>query len=459
MKLKISVPQYCINEVEWVVKVLFYESLGLEYELIEHDQECFYVEYEGKFLKLADVFFNQASRAWLKNSSLPTMPLQTWDAKKTELNILILDELIPVIYGIPEVEISESSIRVGIDIIGSSFFMLSRYEELVLKTEDKHERFPASASVAYMAGFLERPIINEYIEILWASISHLWPKLERKKRSFRNLVTCDVDYPFDTATKSFFKTFLRVGARVIRDRNYRLAVKDFLNYFLSPFGNYIFDDYFNNLKWIMDVNEKKGNKVAFYFIPQVTSEKFDCHSSIVQPRVRKLIKDISNRGHEIGFHPGYMTYKSERYFNASSNLLRNVLSEEKVSQSRIGGRQHYLRWDASQTPMLWDKANFDYDSTLSYADKVGFRCGICYEYTMYDLTNRKSLKLKQRPLVLMEVTVVSQEYEGLGYTAEALNRCLHFKKIVKKYSGDFVLLWHNTSFTGVDSKSIYQELL
>ena len=154
-----------------------------------------------------------------------------------------------------------------------------------------------------------------------------------------------------------------------------------------------------------------------------------------------------------------MTYKSESFFYDSSKLLHNILNEENISQSKIGGRQHYLRWDVSRTPMLWDSAQYDYDSTLSYADKVGFRCGICYEYTMYDLVNRKSLKLKQRPLVVMDVSVVSNEYEGLGYTDEALSRCLYFKNIVKIYSGDFVLLWHNTSFIGEKSKSIYRELI
>jgi len=32
----------------------------------------------------------------------------------------------------------------------------------------------------------------------------------------------------------------------------------------------------------------------------------------------------------------------------------------------------------------WADAGMDYDSTLSYADRPGFRCGTCSEYPAFD---------------------------------------------------------------------------
>ena len=268
MNLNIHIPNYCTNEMKWIIEVIFGEFLGVEYEIVESEEKGFIVASTGKKLKLQDTFFFQAKSEWLQASSLPQMLLETLDVNSFGLNVPLVTQEVPVLFGGHEIELSETHINLGVDIFGSSFFMLSRYEELVIKTRDKHDRFPATASVAYMAGFLERPIINEYIEILWALMKYLWPELERKKRRFRNLITCDVDFPYDTAAKSFYKTVIRVGARVVRDRNYSLAVKDGVNYFTSKFGCYYFDDYYNNLKWIMDVNEEEGNKVASYFIPQ-----------------------------------------------------------------------------------------------------------------------------------------------------------------------------------------------
>ena len=44
----------------------------------------------------------------------------------------------------------------------------------------------------------------------------------------------------------------------------------------------------------------------------------------------------------------------------------------------------------------------EWDSTLSYADKEGFRCGVCYSYSVFDIISRKKLNLKERPLIVME---------------------------------------------------------
>lgn len=81
-------------------------------------------------------------------------------------------------------DVQDFKVKLGLDIFGSAFFMLTRYEEVVKSVKDEHERFQARASLAYQEGFLERPIVNEYLEILWWSMKRLWPNLERKKESF-----------------------------------------------------------------------------------------------------------------------------------------------------------------------------------------------------------------------------------------------------------------------------------
>ena len=42
------------------------------------------------------------------------------------------------------------------------------------------------------------------------------------------------------------------------------------------------------------------------------------------------------------------------------------------------------------------------DSTLSYADKEGFSCGVCYEYSVFNFLTRQKLDLKEKPLIIME---------------------------------------------------------
>jgi len=81
----------------------------------------------------------------------------------------------------------------GIDIFASSFFMLSRWEELVNPVRDVHERFPAEASLAFRCDFLHRAVVNEYVELLWNMLIHLGVQQERKARNFSLVLTHDVD--------------------------------------------------------------------------------------------------------------------------------------------------------------------------------------------------------------------------------------------------------------------------
>ena len=81
----------------------------------------------------------------------------------------------------------------------------------------------------------------------------------------------------------------------------------------------------------------------------------------------------------------------------AANKVWQQLDNPGIQQAQLGGRQHYLRWKTPDTAIAWDAAGLDYDSTLAFADRGGFRCGVCYEFPMYDLKNRRPLNLLQRP--------------------------------------------------------------
>ena len=47
----------------------------------------------------------------------------------------------------------------------------------------------------------------------------------------------------------------------------------------------------------------------------------------------------------------------------------------------------------------------EWDSSLVYFDKIGFRCGVCYPFTVFDILERKHLQLKELPLLAMDCTL------------------------------------------------------
>jgi len=465
--LLVKIPNNSQEELKYSLNILLGEFLGLAFEVEAYNGDVIEITRPGDSgessnlakLTLDASFFHKTHQAWLKSESMPVLPLETWSPSDDGIQVNLVESIVPVLYGRPGLVKNDSHLHLNIDIFGGAFFMLSRYEELIIPDRDKHDRFPSWASTAYKANFLDRPIVNEYLEILWFCMQALWPDLIRKKREFRNLISCDVDHPFDLVGHSLKKTILRVGARLIRDKNPKLALFDSLNYIFKKFDSDRFDEYRNNIDWIMKVNSVMGNKVAFYFIPIQTNASKEDLNDVRSPKISKLLKNIVDSGHEIGFHPGYDTYKFPENFKKSANALKEAFKKERIEFSNIGGRQHYLRYNIETTPQLWEGNGLTYDTSLSFADKAGFRTGVCYEYTMFNLVARRKMKLKQRPLIVMECSIIASGYEGLGYSVEAIKRFEYFTNTCRMFKGNFTLLWHNSYFISKISKSFYLSVL
>ena len=80
-----------------------------------------------------------------------------------------------------------------------------------------------------------------------------------------------------------------------------------------------------------------------------------------------------------------------------------------ISQKVKIGRQHFLRFEIPTTWQIWEDNNMEWDSTLTYPGKEGFRGGTCYEYSVFNSLSRKKLKLKEMPLTVMEGTMVGYQ--------------------------------------------------
>jgi hypothetical protein len=305
--------------------------------------------------------------------------------------------------------------------------MLTRWEEYVNKTRDKHNRFPAYESVAYKFNFLDRPVVNEYVEMLWNMLKFLGISQKRKEKKFELVLTHDVDVPY--MWKSW-KQVLRVSVGdILKRKNFNLAFKRIKEYFLIKRGK--IKDPFDTFDWLMDKSEAIGVKSRFYFMSGGVTN-FDNRYKINDKRIVKLIEKVKKRGHIIGFHGSYNSYNNFEQFKKEKELL------EKISNQKIvEGRQHYLRFEVPATWQIWEDNGMEIDSTCGYADREGFRCGTGDEFSVFNILSRKKLKLKERPLVVMDCTLF--DYNNYNYE--------HAKKIIdkmQKYTHTFTVLWHNS---------------
>ena len=167
-----------IKDREYIYDVVFSYFWGLEYEIVYEERDNLALEVEGNYFFIDDSFFQMDESIWLKEESLPKQPLQKIELPD-DIKDAAVEKNLPVIYGRQGIKdiFSEDGKTCFLDIFGSAFFMLTRYEEVVKDDKDEYDRFPAKASLAYQEGFLERPIINEYLEILWQWLKRSIPQI------------------------------------------------------------------------------------------------------------------------------------------------------------------------------------------------------------------------------------------------------------------------------------------
>lgn len=445
--------------LKWL-KLVINERFGNECDLsyTEHGLSLTYPK-----LSESEIIFSNQISDFIKLGTNPKFTY--WDASKENWQSVLekplsmpgFDENDLKNLKSPLIEIKGPQTIVHYDILGLTYWMLNRIEEINSKNLDNHGRFPATSSHAYKHGYLERPIVDEWLHILDQIIVKTWPDIKLKQNKFSLKVSHDVDSPSLYAFKPW-KTIIRMmGGHLLKRRDIKSMLQ--APYFKLTGSKQIpANDPYNTFDWIMSTSEKNNLTSAFYFICGGNN----IHDAEYKPediRIRKLMCEIHNRGHEIGLHPSYDTYQNANEISNQADRLRKACAEEGIDQDSFGGRMHYLRWQHPYTLQAWEDAGMAYDSTLSYADRPGFRCGTCYEYPAFNHETQQILNLRIRPLIAMECSIIDDAYLGLGYSKKAKNKFFELKDKCKKVNGCFTLLWHNSHFMHKNDFDLYEYIL
>ena len=371
----------------------------------------------------------------------------------------IMSTFQPVMKG-NTIRYNNHSIETDIDIFGLIFFMLSRVEELNRSKLDSHTRFTATSSKAYQHGFLERPIVDEYVEFLWTLMHYLWPTLERKAITSSTIVGCDVDSPYDCSSKKLSMLIRPLIGDVLKRADIPGAlnrIKRFINFRVKDEIEFSVDPHYT-FDWYMDVVESYGLKATFFFIADNSDGKSGCYS-LKEDKIKLLIKKILDRGHHIGLHGSYSSYNNQDKLILEKNNLQNTLDEIGYDYKITESRQHYLRWDPEITIDILDKAGILLDHSGSYADHIGFRYGTAKRFRAFSLTQKKMLNIKIQPLLVMDVSLFNSKYQSLKYNNETAMYIKEIKRITVFYGGSFSILWHNNHFENPLDEQFFKLLM
>jgi len=457
MTLRIFHPPGRPRERRYAFDVVFREFLGIDYEAFE-DASIDHVRIDlgaggsRAVLAVDDRFLRTADGRWLRRESLPVSPLGRW---RLPPGSSATGPDLPVLFAADGRPPADCDLHLPIDIFGGIFFMLSRYEEAVEGAPgDRFGRFPATASLAFRESFLERPIVDEYVETLWSTLLRLGPGLRRREHRYSIHASHDVDVPFLGCGVPMGTLVRGTAGDLLVRRSPAQAVRRLASRFLRRTDI----DPGNTFGFLMDSSERAGVVADFYFMATDRTCPLDATYDLEDPEIRRLVVAIDSRGHRIGLHPGFETFLDASRTRDEFERLKRSCERLGVRQDRWGGRQHYLRWRNPDTWQNWEEAGLDYDASVGFADRVGFRAGTCREFPVFNLRTASMLALRERPLVAMDRTLLDPAYMGLP-PEDCLAKMRSLAATCRRFGGTLSILWHNTSLLAAADRRLYADVL
>ncbi|HWH60033.1 MAG TPA: polysaccharide deacetylase family protein [Terriglobales bacterium] len=334
--------------------------------------------------------------------------------------------------------INLTHVSCSVDLLTSILLTLSRYEEAVSEKRDNHGRFSAVGSLAAEHRFLDRPIIDEYGLAFQQALTYLMPGWAPPARELRVKLSHDIDQvgmPFRLRP---------VLGHTLARRNPGATLRDITSVLGAAEPSYL-----KCVRTICKLSMERGLDSALYWKSPPASDN-DTGYSLHESRTQNVIHWARGQGIEMGAHPGYYTYGSPEKLKAEFDYIRCA-----VGESLIGGRQHYLRWSPT-TWEHWEACGVGYDSTVGYADQIGFRAGTCIPYKPWLLGPGREAHLLEIPLIVMDATVATYmsipEEKQLDRITPLIDKC-------RLVGGVFTLLWHNASLLEPGYGNTYIQLL
>ncbi len=312
------------------------------------------------------------------------------------------------------------------DVFAASFYLVSRYEEYLPQLRDEHNRFSPSGSLAFEKKFLQKPLIDIWVQMIKKIISERFPRFTFSPRSFRFLSTIDVDSAYAYRGKGLMRN-AAAGLRSLINADFseiaeRVKV-------LAGMREDPYDTYAMQLSMM-----QKYKFPQLYFFLLGDYGRNDKNVPFTSARFQVLMKSVSDYA-QVGIHPSYASNQHSGILIKEINRLSKILKRE-VTKSR----QHYLKLNLPETYRRLTAADITEDYTMGYASQVGFRASTCTPFFFYDLDLETECKLKVFPFALMDGTL--REYMKLS-PGEATDKAKSLIDEVKKVNGMFISLWHN----------------
>lgn len=381
---------------------------------------------------------------YMTEKSMPELPLKQFDG-------------VEILYGEPLVKQEDGQLHICADLVASTFFLLTRYEECVRRdVRDVHGRFPGRESLPFRAGFLHRPIVDEYGVLLRRYLRQVGVDIPEPAPGFSHIwLTHDVDSIW--SWPNYYRALRSVVKRITANQPDKLLPLK------SVFSYKRFDPSYT-FPWLMEkdhmVCRAYGSEICtslYFFMGCAEKRRLDDGYIRKKKRTADLMASLQSKNCSAGYHLSYY---------ASTHPDETIPEMQRVAELWGGkitySRNHFLASREPESFRVLLEAGITDDFTMAYADVAGFRLGTCRAVNWIDPATRELTPLRLHPITIMDRTLDGKLYMGIQKEDEAYDYVCDLLSQIHKHGGDVVFLWHNPTVSEKSPsyhRSLYQRLL
>ncbi len=313
------------------------------------------------------------------------------------------------------------------DLFSALFFHISRYEEYIPYTPDKHNRYSATESILYKSGCLERPLADEWIQTFRLLLRVYNQSTPAPAFSFQPTYDIDIAWSYrhkgwKRATGAALKDLLTGNFGTVRDRLATGAGKK-----KDPY------DAFDSMQaW----HHRYGFQPYYFILASLRATAFDKNISPTHPAMQVLIRRLGAEG-VAGIHPSYYSDQHPRYLDDEKKQLEEILGQEIIFS-----RQHYIKMKLPDTCRVLLRAGITDDFSMGYGTHLGFRAATGQSFLWYDLTTESVTALRLHPFCFMDTTA---RFEAGLTAAEAFKRLAQLTMLLQATHSRLTTIFHNFS--------------
>ncbi len=334
----------------------------------------------------------------------------------------------PVIYAN-----DDKSYTLPFDLLSAIFFLLSRHEEYYQYTPDKHDRYPATNSLLHKNGWLQRPIVDEWVCAFRVLLETTF-KIEVPAPQFSFRPTYDIDMAYSHLYKgigriagAYLRALLRIDMKQINMRTQVLKKKQ--------------KDPYDSFRWLRQLHKEYGFVPLYFVLSAVRTTRYDKNIHPHHPAMVRVIKNLAKEG-SIGIHPSYYSVENDIFVKEKTML------EQIAGRSTSVSRQHYIRAVVPHTYRRLLQHSITEDYTMGYGSHLGFRAGTGSSFFWYDIENEKVTPLRIHPFCFMDTTA---HYEMSLTTLQSFEKLQAMCKALEQTGSTLITVFHNFSL-GTDEE-------